>query len=119
MGENGGMDERAERMAKNEALFRQVNERVQEIAESFSIVTGKDSPLEFVCECGQTGCTAQIRLTQTEYEAVRAESTHFAILPGHEAPEAELVVDEYERYVVVEKRPGEPAEIARETDPRD
>src|SRR5712691_1490140 len=112
------MDSHAERMAKNETLFREVNERVDEVAESFSIVTGRDSLLDFVCECGHDGCTERIQLTQTEYEAVRAEPTHFAVLPGHEVPDAEIVIFRNERYVLVEKQPGEPAEIAIETDPR-
>lgn len=105
----------AERVARNEALFRQVNERVRDVSQAFA--TLDPSPIDFVCECGTPDCAEPIRLTLEEYEAVRAEPTHFFVVPSHVIPGVERVIAPHDRYVVVEKLPGAD-EIARETDPR-
>jgi hypothetical protein len=109
------MDERAKRIGLNEAVFREVNERVRSINEGFG---GRLETAEFVCECGDTACTERIRLTMTEYENLRAKPTHFAIKDGHEIPDVEDVVERCENYIVVEKKAGDPAELARAVDPR-
>jgi len=103
------------RVAHNEALFRQVNERVKDVSDAFSAVD--PSPIEFVCECGRRDCTAEIAFTASEYELIRRDPTHFVVLPDHVIPEIETVVRDGDGYVVVEKLPGE-REIAVETDPR-
>jgi hypothetical protein len=43
--------------------------------------------------------------------------THFAVLPGHDVPTVERVVETNERYVIVEKF-GEAAITAIKLDPR-
>ena len=101
-------------MARNEALFRQVNERIEEINQKLS----DDSPSDFLCECGDDDCTAPVSLTIAEYEEVRSEPTHFAIANGHEMIDVERVIGKNERYSVVEKFAGEAGRIAVETDPR-
>jgi len=53
-----------------------------------------------------------------EYQAIRAEATRFAVLPGHELPEVESVVKRHPTYLVVEKRQADAQEVARETAPR-
>ena len=70
------------------------------------------------CECGRAQCAEPIPMTVAEYEAVRAEPTHFAVVPGHEQPEIESIVELHPTYLVVEKRDEEAQEVARETDPR-
>jgi hypothetical protein len=102
---------REERVGKNEALFREVNERIRE-------VTAFDGDVEFLCECGDASCTQPITMTVAEYEAVRAKATRFAIVPGHEFPDMEDVVEQNDRFAVVEKTPGVDADIAIETYPR-
>jgi hypothetical protein len=109
---------REERLGANEALFREVNERVAEAAEQFLEVEDQRSPVNFSCECGSPRCTEQMPMTLAEYEAVRAGPTHFAVVPGHELPDVERVVERHPTYVVVEKQDPEAAEVARETDPR-
>jgi hypothetical protein len=104
----------SDRIAANEALFRQVNERVRDVSEGFAALD--PSPIDFVCECGNRDCTEPISLTLPEYEAVRADSARFAVVPDHVIREVERVVARHGSYVVVEKFPRE-AEIARETDP--
>jgi len=103
------------RIARNEALFRQVNERVKEVSGAFGSVD--PGPVDFVCECGNADCTEPVSLTLAEYEQVRSVATRFFVVPDHVIAAVEAVVREGTGYVVVEKRPAE-ARIARETDPR-
>ena len=110
------MDERAkDRIVKNEALFRDVNERVKEIDQAQSVTT--DEAWDFLCECGNADCLQRVALRPDEYEQLRSNPVHFAVVPGHEKPEVERVVREGEGYLVVEKLLGE-QDIARESDPR-
>jgi hypothetical protein len=109
---------REERLARNEALFREVNERVAEVAANFIEVETTSDPVEFTCECGRADCSEPIAMTVVEYEAVRAVPTRFAVIPGHEQPEVETVVERHSSYVVVEKQDGDAREVAHETDPR-
>jgi hypothetical protein len=105
-------ERREDRLARNETLFREVNERVEEVSEG----VGNDF-IDFVCECGHEDCIAMISLTRSEYEQIRADPVLFGIVPGHEIPEIEEIVSEHDRFDVVRKHDGEQA-IARATDPR-
>ncbi|HEX4324735.1 MAG TPA: hypothetical protein VHZ77_08920 [Gaiellaceae bacterium] len=87
-----------ERRALNEALFRDVNERIAESAESFGA-----EKTDFVCECADPSCTERVRAALTEYERVRAKPTTFLLAPGHDQPAIERVVSERSRFHVVEK----------------
>lgn len=108
------MDARLERLAENEALFRAVNELIEEAATTVVV----DSHLyEFVCECADGRCTMLLPLTIAEYERVRADPTQFLLAPGHEVAEIETVVARRGSYVVVRKV-GEPAEYVSRRDPR-
>jgi hypothetical protein len=105
-------DRREELIARNEVLFREVNERVREV--SVDITSG---PIDFLCECGNGDCTDTIPLTRTEYERIRSDPELFVVKPGHGTADLEHVVAEDERFQVVRKHEEE-AQIARETDPR-
>jgi hypothetical protein len=109
---------REERLAGNEALFREVNERVAEVATQFIEVEPHSEPVDFTCECGRADCVEPTAMTAAEYEAIRAEPTRFAVVPGHEQLEIETVVERHPTYLVVEKRDEDAQEVARETDPR-
>jgi hypothetical protein len=108
-------DPRSDRAARNEALFRRVNERVEEINEAFKPIL---EDTEFFCECADINCMEKIRMTLPEYEALRDVSTHFAVRAGHVLPDAERVVEERAEYVIVEKL-GQAGRRAAELDPRD
>ena len=110
------MDERARRIGANEAMFREVNERIEDLAETFGL---GDRPLDLICECGKASCSQQIRMTSGEYEALRKDPTLFAVYPGHEVGDVEDVIDRRDGYDVIRKREGEPARIARDTHRRD
>ena len=98
--------------ARTQTLFREVNERMEEIGRDARLVDG-----ELLCECANTDCAKPIPLTLTEYEAVRRIPTHFLVAPGHDVPAIERVVEANERYVVVEKL-GEAGATAVRLDPR-
>jgi hypothetical protein len=105
---------REERVARNETLFREVNERIKQVNVALATAEATD----FLCECGDESCTLPISLTLAEYEAVRAEATHFAVVPGHVVPDIERVVAQNDRYLVVEKTDPDAARIVEAEDPR-
>lgn len=109
------MDERERRLGLNEALFREVNERLRGLNETLGAVTNR---MELVCECADPGCAQRITMTVREYEDLRAEPEQFVIAPGHAAPDIEQVVATGEGWEIVRKPPGGPAELARASDPR-
>jgi hypothetical protein len=107
-----------ERVARNEALFREFNERVEDVAEAFDPREEGDSlRIDFVCECGNLDCLERLELTRAAYEEVRSDPKRFVVAPGHENTQVERVVGRGESYFVVEKF-EEAAEVAIENDPR-
>jgi hypothetical protein len=109
------MSSRQERIGLNEAVFREVNERIEDVADS----VGLDSELlDLVCECGDGGCAERISMSRPEYELLRAVSNHFAVVPGHEYADVERIVERRKGYDVVAKIAPVPEQIAEETDPR-
>jgi hypothetical protein len=107
-----------ERVARNEALFREFNERVEDMAETFDPRDEGDSlRIGFVCECGNLDCLERLDLTRAAYEEVRSDARRFVVAPGHEDMHIARVVAREEGYLVVEKI-AEAAEVAIEHDPR-
>ena len=107
-------DLRRMRAARNQSLFREVNERVEGIAKSFDLDAGQ---LDFMCECAHTDCTERLQMSVTEYEAIRRIPNHFAIVDGHQVDDVETVVAQADRYLVVAKT-GIGRELAEKLDPR-
>ena len=87
-----------QRPGRNQLIFREVNERLREIAE-----TAPDGRAEYVCECGDVTCTKRIELELVQYEGVRARPNAFFMIPGRERLEVERVVDQPDGYMIVEK----------------
>ena len=107
------MDERERRLAQNEALFREVNERVETLAHKL----GPNVPYEFLCECANADCTFRISLPLSVYESIRADAQQFVVLPLHYTPEVEDLILEKDTYWVVRKT-GEAGEYVEGPDPR-
>jgi hypothetical protein len=103
-----------ERAARNEALFREVNEEVERLTARLG---GGGDRADFVCECSQAECTEWLRVPLGLYESVRAAPRRFLLVAGHERSEFESVVERGAGYVVVEKE-GTAGRIADGTDPR-
>lgn len=110
------MSSREERIGLNEAVFREVNERIEDLAERFDL---KTQSLDLICECGDAACVERISMTPADYEQIRSEAHQFAVYPGHENPDVESVVARLKGYDIVRKDRGVPAQIAEQTDPRD
>jgi hypothetical protein len=105
------MGSREERLGRNEALFRQVNERIAEESGSDLV------RLEIVCECTNLSCIERIELQPSAYEKARRNEVTFIVLIGHINESVERVVAREKDYVLVEKL-GDAADVAEETDPR-
>ena len=102
--------------AVNQTIFRELNEWTEDD------IDGRDGlvrPMEtYLCECGDAGCSAPIRLTRSEYEDIRSEPTRFALALDHENPEIDSLITENERFATIEKSYGMASRIARASDPR-
>lgn len=105
--------QRAERLADNEALFRAANERMSRWPEQHS----DDEREPYFCECANRECREKVYLTRAEYERVRANPMHFFIVPGHEVPDVERIIDQYEGWLVIEKN-SEVRDQVEASDPR-
>jgi hypothetical protein len=105
------MSSREERLAANEELFRDVNERIAELTDKWG------GQLDLICECANPECTQRLNLTVPEYEQLRQNAHHFAVLPGHEIPDIEDVIERTDSHLVVEKH-VETHEQVEESDPR-
>jgi hypothetical protein len=88
-----------ERLVRKQLVFREVNDRIREVTESFEI----RRPIDFICECSREDCTAKVSLRADEYERVRSSATLFVIAPGHQTLEVDRVVDVNKRFMLVEK----------------
>ena len=109
------MSERERRIGLNEAVYREVNEKLRTVNEVFATITDN---FEIMCECGHATCDDRFSIAPRAYDDLRRDPVLFAIVPGHEIPDVEEVVARTETYAVVRKRPGDPAQVAAETDPR-
>jgi hypothetical protein len=96
---------REERIARNEAWCRDLNERKAEWMKSFHLAAG------FRCECWQVACADRIRLSGREWQEVRSRPNRFAVAPGHVAANLETVIEEYPHFWLIEKH-GEAGDAA-------
>jgi hypothetical protein len=103
--------ERQSRAARNEDLFRRLNERLHALSEHAQQrppgpATEGAEQERFVCECSSTECSKVVALTAGEYTAVRATGRRFLVFPdrSHTSPDLEEVVERHERYWVVQKK---------------
>ncbi|HUR16008.1 MAG TPA: hypothetical protein VMZ33_01870 [Candidatus Limnocylindrales bacterium] len=89
-----------------------MNERVAEVGDKLGLDT-----VSAICECAAAGCVERFELSRSEYEGVRSSSDRFAVVPGHEEPEVERVIERREGYLILEKV-GVGAAVADREDPR-
>jgi hypothetical protein len=104
---------RERRLGANEVVLREINEAIER--GHWPGEEGKRAT--FMCECSRTLCAASISLTPRTYERVRSDSRRFLLLPGHENPEIETIVERTPDYVVVEKL-DQAGRVADASDPR-
>lgn len=107
-------DSYEQRVGQNEAMLRDVNERI-----AAGRWPGDEAePIAFRCECSALGCNQMVELTRADYEQVRAEARRFLLVPGHEIAGVEVVVRREPGYVIVEKV-GAAGRVAERADPRE
>jgi hypothetical protein len=110
------VQDRLARQSQNEALFREVNERIAELGQKAQ-AWSPDGTIQFLCECGERGgCGQRVRVPAEVYDRVRSQDDRFVVRPGHETPEIEHAVEWTDDYVVVDKIPA--ADPYIEDDPR-
>jgi hypothetical protein len=103
----------AEQRANNESFFREANEKLESKVVEFCL---SEERTPYLCECDDPSCTAIIRLTIPEYEAVRRNPRQFTVAPGHEAA-PDRVVQKHEGFTIIEKT-GEEGRLVEAHDPR-
>jgi hypothetical protein len=101
----------AERIGRNDSIFRHANEEINEVAEAAQV----RGPTPFICECADPRCQEVILMTLAEYSEIRQEARLFLNVPGHEASAQgwAQVVETHDSYVVVEKI-GPAGEVAEQ-----
>jgi len=97
--ERADVPQRDTRLAQNEIAFREVNEQNAHAGQSMP----PPKQIELVCECSDRDCRRVLMMPFAEYEWLRQNPWRFVVLPGHEAPAVESVVELYDGYVIVEK----------------
>jgi hypothetical protein len=104
-----------ERVARNDAIFREANEGIQQAASTHDVL----EQIPFICECAEESCRELLVLSMDEYEEIRGNPRHFLNAPGHvrAAQGAAEVVDDRGRYEIVEKT-GYAGDIVEGLDPR-
>jgi hypothetical protein len=105
---------REERISKNEATAREINEEIE-------LAHGSRPPSSFmhiVCECGYEKCDLFIAVTIDEYERIRNDARQFCVVGEHVIADVEEVVLAGDRFSIVAKRTGTPADVATATNPR-
>jgi hypothetical protein len=102
--------------AKDQSLFRGVNERLLDMNEGFDEVSGD---ADFLCECASQDCIKHVSLTLDDYEEIRRVPTHFAVTDSmdHVFADVERIYAKRDGYFGVEKF-GEAGVAAIELDPR-
>ena len=105
-----------ERVARNDALFREANEGIQQAATTYDVL----EQIPFICECADENCRELLVLSMDEYEEIRGNPRHFLNAPGHvrAGQGAAEVVDDRGRYTIVEKT-GYAGQLVEKLDPRE
>ena len=105
-----------ERLARNESLFRDVNENINDAAQAHGSVRDGHQ-YSFFCECADIACVERVELSLSEYQAIRGDGKQFVVAPGHVFTAIEAVVKVEADHLVVEKV-GVAGDVAEHLDPR-
>ena len=92
---------RLEHATQNEQTFQSYNARRAAIEESGG--TPDDESVLFVCECDQPKCWRAIEIPLDEYERAVEAPDRFVVVPGHEDPAVEVVVETRKNFLIVSK----------------
>ena len=82
--DNAFVGEREKRLARNETLYREANERVAEVAAQ--LLEGEtDAPGGFICECDAADCRQCVELELAEYREISADPYAAVLAASHAA----------------------------------
>ncbi len=116
------------RLADNEVVFRQYNERVTNGLEEIKniakedgqegLISQNDAPLLFYCECSDENCRKRVKIKPSRYHEIHKRRDHFVIVCGHEIKKIEHVIGKETDFCVIEKfiLPSESAPGLHKTD---
>ncbi len=82
-----------------EGFFREANEGIAGKARELTF----SAPVPFLCECADATCKQMVSARIEEYENARAHPQRFLTLPGHELSRPGQIVEQNERFLVVER----------------
>lgn len=99
-----------DRAARNEEIYRNVNERIEDTARQH----GFDQELAFHCECSDVDCFETIEMRADDYDRIAADPARFVVIPKHENDKIETVVERASGFLVVEKTGEAKAQIERD-----
>jgi hypothetical protein len=96
-----------------EQVFRRANLTLEETYRGFAPAGLTDTGrAPFICECSSSRCTSILQLTLEEFAQIRGQPGHFVVVPGHVVADFRRVVEETDRFAVLEKNGvTHPAEI--------
>lgn len=97
------------RAARNQSLFRAVNEKLRELNDAFAEVS---KTYAIACECADVSCVETVHIAMEEYIDVREDERRFLVLKDHVYPEVERVVAQNDGYAIVQKN----ADVSKITD---
>ncbi|MES2970992.1 MAG: hypothetical protein V4702_01570 [Patescibacteria group bacterium] len=102
-----------QKLAENEAVFRESNERVHKTLKNLQAkakeedhtnrILKENSSLHFFCECSDENCRERIVMKQNTYEKLHKDRDQFIIIPGHQVVSIEKTVIKKPKYAVVKK----------------
>jgi hypothetical protein len=97
---------RARRMRENEELMEELNRRMERMLEEIredDETADADDPIAFLCECSQLDCRERVRLEPSLFDRIHRDPDQFVLVPGHEVPDIERVVDQVGDVLIVRK----------------
>jgi 5-bromo-4-chloroindolyl phosphate hydrolysis protein len=111
--ENGSQRDREVRAARNQSLFRAVNEKLRELNQAFVEVS---ETYAVACECADTTCVETLHIAMEQYVEVREHPSRFVVLKDHVFADVERIVAQNDGYAIVEKN-ASVRDISESTDP--
>ena len=95
----------ARRLRENEDLMEGLNERMRDSVEEIrsEMDQDPDEPFGFFCECSSLDCRERITVVPSRLREIHRDPERFVLLPGHEIPAIERVVDQERGYLIVRK----------------
>ena len=97
---------RARRMRQNEELMEELNRRMERMLEEIredEEETDADAPIAFLCECSHVDCRERVHLEPSVFDRIHKDPDVFILVPGHEIPDVERIVDQMGDFLIVRK----------------